>query len=241
VRAAQTIVVVVVFGLAALFWVQFFGIGKRPVYRSSTLIQIAGDDTGILIAASSNTCYLKVDGLSYRETQMDLIRSGLMISKTRERLKMPAEIIASNLVRLVVVPRGNSAILSLSVDSYDPQFSADFANAWVEAYFDFKAEERMSAGQSTVVFLVMHANRIRDEIKKETEKLQESELMAKDLISSNNVLRQKEDLKNLRDISSGISLQLKRIDTAIELAPPVVRQIERAVPSTRRADDSIWP
>jgi hypothetical protein len=62
-----------------------------------------------------------------------------------------------------VYPIGRTAILAISVDALDPQFAADFANAMVEAYLEFKAEERMETSQSTVISLTQQANRLREE------------------------------------------------------------------------------
>lgn len=57
-------------------------------------------------------------------------------------------------------------MLRITVTSLDPVFSAEFANAIAEEYLEFKAEERMTTSQSTVISLTQQANRIRDELQR---------------------------------------------------------------------------
>lgn len=100
------------------------------------------------------------------DTQTRLIQSSLIISKAKDRVnRTPAEI-GQKLQRVSVYPIGRTAILAVSVDALEPQFAADFANAMVEAYLEFKAEDRMETSQSTVISLTQQANRLREELKR---------------------------------------------------------------------------
>ncbi len=100
------------------------------------------------------------------DTQMRILQSGSLIGRARERMNRPAAEISEKLVRISVYPLGRAAILAVSVDALEPQFAAEFANAMVDAFLEYKAEERMETSQATVISLTQQANRLREELKK---------------------------------------------------------------------------
>ncbi len=105
-------------------------------------------------------------GADFFQTQVRLINSGLVMGRARERLGRPTSEIRELLVSVRVSPIVRTSMLQISVTSYDPVFSAEFANAIAEEYLEFKAEERMTTAQSTVISLTQQANRIRDELQR---------------------------------------------------------------------------
>ncbi len=105
------------------------------------------------------------------DTQMRILQSGLIIGRAREKLNRPASEIAEKLQRISVYPLGKAAVLVISVDALEQRFAADFANAMVDAFLEYKAEERMETSQSTVISLTQQANRLRDELKKAEDRL----------------------------------------------------------------------
>lgn len=105
------------------------------------------------------------------DTQMRILQSGIIMSKARERLPYSAAEFAEKVDRVSIYPLGRAAILVVSVEAYDPQFAADYANAIVDAYLEYKAEERMETSQATVISLTQQANRLREELKRAEERL----------------------------------------------------------------------
>ncbi len=107
----------------------------------------------------------------YLETQIRIVQSNLIIARAREAVNRPADEISRKLVRVWAEQAWRAAFVYIRVESLDPVFAADFANAMAEQYLDFKAEERMDTSQATVVSLTQQANRIRDELKKAEERV----------------------------------------------------------------------
>lgn len=133
-----------------------------PVYRSNADLLLT---TGIALPVQQREVrYLS--GADFLQTQIRLINSGLVMGRARERVgRSPAEI-REQLVNVSVSPLWRTSMLRITVTAYDPVFAAEFANAIAEEYLDFKAEERMTTSQSTVISLTQQANRIRDELQR---------------------------------------------------------------------------
>lgn len=133
-----------------------------PVYRASTNLLLT---TGISLPVQQREVgYL--GSADFLQTQIRLINSGLVMGRARERLGRPGSEIRELLVGVNVSPVWRTSMLSISVTSYEPVFAAEFANAIAEEYLEFKAEERMTTAQSTVISLTQQANRIRDELQR---------------------------------------------------------------------------
>lgn len=105
------------------------------------------------------------------DTQMRILQSGTIMSRARERMNRPPAEISEKLQRISVYPLGRAAILAVSVDALEAQFAAEFANAMVDAFLDYKAEERMETSQATVISLTQQANRLREELKRAEERV----------------------------------------------------------------------
>lgn len=105
------------------------------------------------------------------ETQIRIISSRSVITRARELLNRPEGEVNRLLRSFTVWPIGRSSTVSITVESLEPQFSADFANAIASAYVEFKAEERISGAQTAAVNLTQQANKIREELKKAEEAL----------------------------------------------------------------------
>jgi uncharacterized protein involved in exopolysaccharide biosynthesis len=138
-----------------------------PVYRSATSLVLS---QGLPLPERVRQREVEVMG-DFIETQMRIINSSIVAARARERVGRPAEEISQKLVRTYVWPVTKTAILVIFCEALEPQFAADFANATAEAYLDFKAEERMETAQSTVVSLTQQANRLREDLKREEERL----------------------------------------------------------------------
>lgn len=105
------------------------------------------------------------------DTQTQILRSGQIIGRARERINRPPAEIAAKLRKVSVYPIGKAAVIAVAVDALEQQFAADFANAIVESFLEYKAEERMETSQATVISLTQQANRLRDELKRSEDRL----------------------------------------------------------------------
>lgn len=135
---------------------------EQAIYRSWTYLLMS---RGIPLPEQMRLREAELIG-DFLDTQQRIIQSATVMSRAREKLNRPAEEIASLLNSVAVMPISKASIIGIRVDSLDPKFSADFANAIAEAYLEFKADERLANSQSTVVNLTQQANKIREELKK---------------------------------------------------------------------------
>ena len=138
-----------------------------PVYQSSASILVT---TGLPIPGRVKQEERLVLG-DYLETQLRIMQSGFLISRARERVNRPSDEIARKLVRISVEAGWRTSFLYVRVQSLDPVFAADFANAITDEYLAFKAEERLDTAQSTVLSLTQQANRLLEELKKADERV----------------------------------------------------------------------
>ena len=72
-----------------------------------------------------------------QNTYAATIVSPAWISETRKQLKRPDEEINRKLVKIAAIPIDQTSIISLTAQSLDPVFSADFANAWAMTVIKF--------------------------------------------------------------------------------------------------------
>lgn len=138
-----------------------------PIYKSSANLLIS---RGLPLPDKVRQQDLSVLG-DMVETEARILQSSTILSSARERMNRPAEEIAGKLVRVVIWPAGDSALITVTVEATEAQFAADFANAICEAYLEFKAEQRMETSQSTVISLTQQANRLREDLQKAEERL----------------------------------------------------------------------
>ena len=136
------------------------------------------------------------------ETQIRIIYSSRVISRAREMMNMPAEEIGRLLVGIKVWPVSRASVVAIGVESYDPQFAADFANAMADSYAEFKTSELVSGSQNTIINLTQQANRIRDELKKAEQLLAEYK---RDNLYLVNEGKSQSAANVMKDISSRIS------------------------------------
>ncbi len=106
----------------------------------------------------------------YIRTQQLIIQSGLIRGRARERINRPADEVNSKIVNISVNPVGETAFMTIDVESLDAVIGAEMANALADEYLDFKTEERMDTSQSTVINLTQQANRLHEELKKAEER-----------------------------------------------------------------------
>ena len=138
-----------------------------PVFRTSTTLLFS---KGLELPREVKMKEQEVWG-EYMETQLRIVQSNLIIARAREAVNRPADEISRKLVRVWAEQAWKAAFVYIRVESLDPVFAADFANAMAEQYLDFKAEERMDTSQATVVSLTQQANRIREELRKAEERV----------------------------------------------------------------------
>jgi polysaccharide biosynthesis transport protein len=136
--------------------------GDQSIYRSWTFLLMS---RGIPLPEQMRLREAELLG-DFLDTQQRIINSGTVISRARDKLNRPADEINLLLNSIAVMPISKASIIGIRVDSLDPKFSADFANAIAEAYLEFKSDERLANSQSTVVNLTQQANKIREELKK---------------------------------------------------------------------------
>lgn len=134
-----------------------------PVYRASASVVLS---RGLNIPERLKDRDLENVFGDVIDTQMRILQSGTLIARARERMNRPPAEINEKLQRISVYPLGRAAILVVSVDALEAQFAAEFANAMVDAFLDYKADERMETSQATVISLTQQANRLREELKR---------------------------------------------------------------------------
>ncbi len=137
-----------------------------PVYRARATLLLS---RGLPLPYSMRQQEVEPLG-DYVGTQQLIIQSELLVSRARDRLNVSSGESGKAVSRLAVYPVGKTALLAIEVDSLDPVFGADFANALAEEYLDFKVEERMNTSQATVVSLTQQANKLHEELKKAEER-----------------------------------------------------------------------
>ncbi len=146
-------------------------IRQVDVYRCSATLLISG---GLPVPSRLQQQEVKLYG-DYLATQERIIRSSLVQQRAKERVGWPADQIGK-LLRSVQISRDTqTSFLTITVESLDPVFGAEYANALAEEYIDFKAEERMDTSQATVISLTQQANRLREELKKSERRVIEYE------------------------------------------------------------------
>lgn len=143
-------------------------VNQVPVYRASASVVLS---RGLNLPERLRDRDLENVFGDIIDTQMRILQSSTLIAKARERMNRPQSEISQKLQRISVYPLGRASILVVSVDALDPQFAADFANAMIDAYLDYKAEERMETSQATVISLTQQANRLREELKRAEDRL----------------------------------------------------------------------
>lgn len=194
-------IVAICFVVALLFSVMKIS-KQESVFQSSASIllsrgmqlpgQFAGQETAIFG--------------DFMETQLRIINSRSVINRAREIMNVPEAEVARLFRSSSVWPIGRSAVVSISVTSLDPVFSANYANAIANSYIAFKQEEHASQAQNTSINLMQQANKIREELRK-----------AEDVI----VLFKKENslVLTLRDgnIAAGVMADLARRTAAHRL------------------------
>lgn len=107
----------------------------------------------------------------FMDTQVRIINSLSVMKRARESLNLPESEINRMTRRVSVWPVGKSAVIGITVESLDANFSADYANAIARSYINFKDEERLTGSQTTSVNLMQQANKIREELRKAEEML----------------------------------------------------------------------
>jgi len=115
-----------------------------PVFRTSTTLLFS---KGLELPREVKQKEQEVWG-EFLETQLRIIQSNLIIARARESVNRPADEISRKLVRVWAEQAWKAAFVYIRVESLDPVFAADFANAMAEQYLDFKAEERMDTSQA---------------------------------------------------------------------------------------------
>ncbi len=136
---------------------------QEPVFRSQATIFLSQppDMPRQLQTADRQP----LDG-SYMETQVMLMRQGRVLQQARQRLNVAPAEVQQKVRRIDINPDRRSSFIHVAVESLDAQLAADYANAIAQAYLDFKAEERMTSSQSTVVSLTQHLNRVQEELRR---------------------------------------------------------------------------
>jgi capsular exopolysaccharide synthesis family protein len=140
---------------------------QESVYRASTSILLTRGTTPMGQIRDADR---QVFG-EFIDTQVRIINSQAVLSRARESLNIPESEINRLLKGFTVWPIGRSSVISITVTSLDPQFSADFANAVARAYMEFKSDEQTAGSQNTIVNLTQTANKIREDLRKAEEAL----------------------------------------------------------------------
>lgn len=140
---------------------------QESVYRASTSILLTRGTTPMGQIRDADR---QVFG-EFIDTQVRIINSQAVLARARESLNIPESEINRLLKGFTVWPIGRSSVISITVTSLDPQFSADFANAVARAYIEFKSDEQTAGSQNTIVNLTQTANKIREDLRKAEEAL----------------------------------------------------------------------
>lgn len=137
---------------------------QEAVYQSNTSLLLTRG-TPQLIKQMTKTDQDQLIG-DFVETQLRIMQSRGVLQRAREQLTLPAPEVGRLLRGFQVWPVGRSSLVNLQVQALDPQLAADYANAIVRSYIEFKEQEKSGGIQSSVITLTQQANKIRDELRK---------------------------------------------------------------------------
>ncbi len=140
---------------------------QEPLYNASSVILLT---RGSQLPAQLSGVEHNTFG-DFVDTQTRIIQSRAVLQRAREKMNMPDHEISRLFRRSIIWPIGKSSAISITVESLDPEFSAQFANNIAQAYIEFKEEERVALSQNTSINLMQQANRIREELRKAEEQL----------------------------------------------------------------------
>lgn len=140
---------------------------QQATFRASTSLLLT---RGTQLPGMSMNRDVNIFG-DFMDTQVRIINSLSVMKRARENLNMPESEINRMQPRVSVWPVGKSAVISITVESLDANFSADYANQIGRSYVSFKDDERLAGSQTTSINLMQQANKIRDELRKAEESL----------------------------------------------------------------------
>ncbi len=135
---------------------------QEAVYRTSTSLLLT---RGTQLPTQMQSQEYAIFG-DFIETQVRLLFSRSVIDRAKDILNIPDSRFNELFRKLDVWPVGKASVVVIAVETMDPQFSADLANAITRAYIEFKDSERVNFSQNTAINLTQQANKIREELKK---------------------------------------------------------------------------
>ncbi len=143
---------------------------QEPFYRANTVIQVTSS-SGLPGIQGLNDSRFNASGADYYAIQESLIANSRLIRRAQERLGLPVEEINRQIIRVYGRSNKRMARLEVVVESKQPIIGAELANLLAEEFLEYKTELKLDTSQETVIDLTQKANRFREELRKEEEKL----------------------------------------------------------------------
>ena len=140
---------------------------QQATFRASTSLLLT---RGTQLPGISMNRDVNIFG-DFMDTQVRIINSLSVMKRARDNMNMPEAEISRMNPKVTVWPVGKSAVIAITVESLDANFSADYANQIARSYVSFKDDERLAGSQTTSINLMQQANKIRDELRKAEEAL----------------------------------------------------------------------
>ena len=140
---------VMIFGIVVAVMVNIF---TRPQYKSAALIMIDKENSGYI--DTINRSYSGEE--DYYRTQYKLLTSRTILEKVFDKLNLADQEqfqkkTPRSLAKYIsVAPVLRSRLVNLEATTYDPQFSADLANAIAEQYVEDNVNSRITMGKDVI-------------------------------------------------------------------------------------------
>ena len=132
-----------------------------PEYQATAKIQLIRSE-GLLAAMQQREMVTFLG--EYAQTTRNIILSREVIKRAKARLGIPPQEFGEKFIGLGVQPVWETAIFQIGVTGLDPAFCADYANAVVDAFVEYKLEERSGSSQNTADNLSRQARELSDKI-----------------------------------------------------------------------------
>lgn len=142
---------------------------QQPFYRSVAKIQVMRNAT-VVTGKGVDTGTAR--GGDYYGMQESILTGNVVRERARERMGVTAAQLRDVIRGVSAESNPRLAQVSIVVESLDSVMGARLANMLAEEFIDYKTELRLDDSQNNVIQLTQQANRIRDELRKAEEVVQ---------------------------------------------------------------------
>ena len=185
----------------------YFQMKKVPVYSSHATMIVDGRISNVEGGASYVEEYSNFFG-----TQIDLMKSELVETRARQRVKALFPQYPSCHVNVVIAQSQNASVFNLTALGVEGKYAQEYLNALMHEYLTFKRERRSQTTENTFLSIMEKVLEYREEIERlEFEKVK--------FQKENNIIFLQEQgssagsyLADLNDQQARIKMELRRLE-----------------------------